>query len=521
MSRRSSFSDDEFDTRRRSHSADEFDTDFVESDDEYNTTNRSRYTGQVKYTPEELISRLNTINFGEIKNLDFDLEKRIHNICLSIWLVNQYTTEPEYNLEQINGLKKDANQYYIQRLYGDIDAYITSINDAIEKAKPAPEVDSATSLPSAAPTPPPSAPAPAPAPGSLTGKSAVSPSAFQFNVTDRSRSEIESIKPVLSASSAPAIELTLKKIPPPVVGGELPILTGYNKPIGFTNSGPNHCYLNAALQLFYHVPEFYNFIADANNTNYEGVSPIKQAFAMLEGETPMKENESCIEGYNQQDADHYIKGAIMGPFFDVTNALNSFKIGICKRDIVIDNYDVSKSKYTDADTLFTPDLQVNITGEKPYKIINLMKESMVSITDGSRTQNRSGKVTDTRGHRFVTYTVIPKSNKYLYVHIVRFKFNSVDGNKSEGEKNNDPITVDKEIELNDIEGIESDSKKKITYKLRGFIFHSGGTGGGHYVYYWYNNGNWFLFDDSKATELKEQPNEAMNLGYIYLYERVK
>jgi ubiquitin C-terminal hydrolase len=61
-----------------------------------------------------------------------------------------------------------------------------------------------------------------------------------------------------------------------------------------------------------------------------------------------------------------------------------------------------------------------------------------------------------------------------------------------------------------------------SYNLRGIVYHSGGTGGGHYVYYGNKCKNtlndWFLYNDSSVSNISD--NNISNIkkhGYIYLY----
>ena len=56
------------------------------------------------------------------------------------------------------------------------------------------------------------------------------------------------------------------------------------------------------------------------------------------------------------------------------------------------------------------------------------------------------------------------------------------------------------------------------FVLRGFIYHMGSTGGGHYVYYGCKNSKWFLYNDSSVSEIDQNTlNDVIKTGYIYLY----
>jgi ubiquitin C-terminal hydrolase len=52
------------------------------------------------------------------------------------------------------------------------------------------------------------------------------------------------------------------------------------------------------------------------------------------------------------------------------------------------------------------------------------------------------------------------------------------------------------------------------YELRGFVYHSGSTNGGHYVYYGKIRNSWYLYNDSSV---EESNLDKINSGYIYLY----
>jgi hypothetical protein len=57
------------------------------------------------------------------------------------------------------------------------------------------------------------------------------------------------------------------------------------------------------------------------------------------------------------------------------------------------------------------------------------------------------------------------------------------------------------------------------FKLKGFILHQGGTGGGHYVYYGIHNKKWINFDDETVTENISNIDQLRQQGYLYYYEQ--
>lgn len=319
---------------------------------------------------------------------------------------------------------------------------------------------------------------------------AAKPAADTAAVTSAAKSAAKSDSP-----DTP-IKLETKDIPTAVSGGaDLPVLDGYTNLTGFEESGTNHCYLNAALQLFYHVPEFYNFIAKAEN-DMEGVAPIKKAFAMLEGQLKMGPNDSCLLENKQEDATEYITQAILDPFGE-TNALSTFLIENVLTTYVVEGNDEPTSNRVDGPKK-TTGLIVEVDSSKTLAQLITETQNIQSITDQDNpTQN-------------ITQTLIPNENKYLYVVVKRFTPDTKDDTPIDS--GDDIVTLVKDP--------IDDPQIQVHYKMRGFILHSGGIKGGHYVYYWYNNGKWMLFDDSMATILDIPPEKEMKIGYIYLYERL-
>ena len=60
------------------------------------------------------------------------------------------------------------------------------------------------------------------------------------------------------------------------------------------------------------------------------------------------------------------------------------------------------------------------------------------------------------------------------------------------------------------------------YILKGMVYHSGNTSGGHYVYVGLENNNWYLFDDSIVSKIKkiDALNRIKNYSYIYHFQKI-
>ena len=57
------------------------------------------------------------------------------------------------------------------------------------------------------------------------------------------------------------------------------------------------------------------------------------------------------------------------------------------------------------------------------------------------------------------------------------------------------------------------------YNLYGGIIHSGGTGGGHYVYFGKMNDKWYLFNDTNILEIADI--EKSEKAYCLFYRKKK
>lgn len=106
---------------------------------------------------------------------------------------------------------------------------------------------------------------------------------------------------------------------------------------------------------------------------------------------------------------------------------------------------------------------------------------------------------------------IVKVPKYLFISIKRF---INDGHHIR--KNNDKILIPSETNM---------FHHKHSYKLKGFIIHSGGYGGGHYYSYGSRkidgHTKWFEYNDTRVSETSiEQVNSEMSNAYILLYSHV-
>jgi uncharacterized UBP type Zn finger protein len=92
------------------------------------------------------------------------------------------------------------------------------------------------------------------------------------------------------------------------------------------------------------------------------------------------------------------------------------------------------------------------------------------------------------------------------------------------QKINDPFILPSNLSYNNLSSDYLSSDNLISdvneYKLTAIIYHMGSTSGGHYVCYRLINNEWYLFNDSSISSIsKEQINNIINYGYIYLYNK--
>ena len=308
---------------------------------------------------------------------------------------------------------------------------------------------------------------------------------------------------------------------------ELPVVSGYEPMMGFNqaavdNKVRNKCYQNAALQMFYHIPDFKDFVEqlDITNTTSDGVNAIKSGFEMLSTTKKMGEVASCFSGYGQHDVHDYIQKGIITPF-ENTPALQSLAVSTIKRNTNLTGKDaLDHPTYTESE----PTIEYVLTIDFPQKasdttLNQLIKESLLTQQAGQDSDN-----TKNEGHYIQTAITIPPANKYLCFWLKRFA--QTEGTTNPGTKITDVLPIgDTTIEVFE-NPLEQDTLQTLHYKLRGFILHIGGgtdgkekQGGGHYVYYWYNNGEWFIFDDRTAEKVVA-PIDQLDNGLIYLYERL-
>lgn len=274
---------------------------------------------------------------------------------------------------------------------------------------------------------------------------------------------------------------------------------------GLLNEGKNTCFMNATLQMFYHIPEVKDAVLKLNPVE-DNQTEIRSAFDMLSGDKSQGEVTCSLERGRQHDAHEYIMNDFVPAVLDLQNLKPIFNTEFVTQ---------SSDEETVTDQ---PIISVPIISDKSV-------EQMIISSLTEESDKTVQTPVDSR------YTRIPKLNKYLLIHLKRSEVKLNDEGKSYIETDG---TVLPPTKIDTTFGITPNSQlvlpeNKGAYKLIGFIEHIGSNlMSGHYVYHWLNeSGVWYTFDDSEAKPWKESRQNSAKTdfplfghGYIYLYERV-
>ena len=274
---------------------------------------------------------------------------------------------------------------------------------------------------------------------------------------------------------------------------------------GLLNEGKNTCFMNATLQMFYHIPEVKDAVLKLNPVK-DNQTEIRSAFDMLSGDKSQGEVSCSLEKGRQHDAHEYITNDFVPAVIDLPDLKPIFNTEF-----------VTKSNGTET-IADQPVISVPIISDKSV-------EEMIISSLAEQSDKTVETPVDSR------YTRIPEANKYLLIHLKRSEVKLNDEGKSYIETDGKvlpPTKIDTTFVITPNSQLVLPENKG-AYKLIGFIEHIGSNlMSGHYVYHWLNeSGVWYTFDDSEAKPWKESRQNSAKTdfplfghGYIYLYERV-
>jgi ubiquitin C-terminal hydrolase len=296
---------------------------------------------------------------------------------------------------------------------------------------------------------------------------------------------------------------------------------------GIPNFG-NTCFANAAIQMMYGIPEYYNYVMKGSEpTN------IQTIFKYLDGSTGIDNRKledamlsfyKCIgvggQKHTQEDPDEFLVKCLL------TEKTSIYKYLAFNNNSYNWLGDERPQEPNKQEETLILNLPLTGTGKISDLINEYTKIETVERTERNIAENREIQKVNSE---FTVHTTqnkqieieIPDENKYLIINLKRAVLNK----NGEQRKLVTAIKPDEELTI--------DNHK---YKLKSFLIHSGeSTGSGHYIFYAkQSNDDWVEINDDYVTEnitLEKVVDKKMgkdltfeesrlNKGYMYLYERV-
>jgi ubiquitin C-terminal hydrolase len=271
---------------------------------------------------------------------------------------------------------------------------------------------------------------------------------------------------------------------------------------GFDNIG-NTCYLNSGLQLIIHNKDLCNIIIENSNNNSDlnNIADLIKSYYNSNTNnslTPyfikelVSKNNKEFNGFKQNDAFEFII-YFLDIIFDL---LKSNKIYEIESKITIKcklKTCLTKSIHNEKNNFLILDIdhQTNTLDDcyRNYKSIEKLMGDNSYYCDNCKKNTVASKRLE-----------IINWSKHLIVVLKRFT------HYGQSQKINKEIIVPTNWRHN--------------YILKGIIFHSGSTSGGHYIYIGNHNNKWIMFNDNSTHEILDfQLNNYKNYGYIYYFER--
>ncbi len=125
-----------------------------------------------------------------------------------------------------------------------------------------------------------------------------------------------------------------------------------------------------------------------------------------------------------------------------------------------------------------------------------------------------------RGHRKYkkTISIVGEIPDQIVINLKRFQHTAFGSQKI-----SDTVKIPEKIDLAPM--IDASLKKDGTstkYRLKAYVHHSGGVGGGHYIANVNHGNKWSKHEDSNVTSLSHKSEKSYrNKSYIYVFERIK
>jgi endonuclease/exonuclease/phosphatase family metal-dependent hydrolase len=369
------------------------------------------------------------------------------------------------------------------------------------------------------------------------------------------RISIPSRTPSYVSTPVTPLRISIPSSTPSHVLTPLPIARTISGYCPLVNNGKNQCYMNSSIQFLYSIPELRDCLKNINPTelnlqpnangicrkdddvkkNKETIGALKLIFENLEKQSTepleignLKINDLDVYTilicnlnfgiYNVEDASEFLVN-IITPFecyydnkyiktFIDTLLFNQIKITNCDNNMKSIND--KKLEEFNPEPLLRPYEKIisidlnNITTHTTIQALINNYQQTKEIEKGDQVQFRSCRNLDgTFGNNISDKFKLEnmKDQKYYIISLKRFD--------SDNNKINTPVKINKIISINNI-----------NFQIEGCILHSGGTGGGHYTYAIYKNGEPLgIMNDSSIDEINETYKSTSEVaGYVFLYK---
>jgi ubiquitin C-terminal hydrolase len=295
---------------------------------------------------------------------------------------------------------------------------------------------------------------------------------------------------------------------------------------GLNNLG-NTCFFNSVLQLLYQCTVLNKLIV-CNNIEGTIINKYSEYLNSYINSTKSFSPSDIIShvsnilgrrGYQQEDAEQYLNFLIDAIIDELKtwSKKSSLSDTIITKDISLD---------TLIKSLFTLEIKKTIT----CALCSHKSESADDINKLYLSIDYSDKLSselsfDTLIQKYL-YETLDNDNKYKCEKCKQYSNASISRQIIKMPKylivvlkrytnSNRKINLDIQMPIN----FNASNKK---YHMRGYIYHSGSTNGGHYVYYG-NRGTtdsdkWYIYNDSSVNEINSSTfNETSANAYVYLY----
>jgi len=330
------------------------------------------------------------------------------------------------------------------------------------------------------------------------------------------------------------------------------IISGY---CPLANNGKNQCYMNASIQFLYSIPELRDCLKNIKPTelippqnatgicikeddvkkNRETIGALKLIFENLEKQStePLEIEDLKINDigvytilinnlnfgmYNVEDASEFLV-RIITPFecYYDNKYIKTFIDALLFNQIRITNCDNNmksieniKLQEFNPEPLLRPyektiNIELdNITTHTTIQTLinNYQQTKRIEKTNQVELQsckNPDGALGKNISDKYELENM--RDQKYYIISLKRFDLHN--------NKINTPIKINKIISINNT-----------NFQIEGCILHSGGTGGGHYTYAIYKNGEPIgIMNDSRIDEINDTYESTSEVaGYIFLYK---